>query len=77
MCTVSVKGEIRRYRRLHVLEFDSNRKRMSVILEYPDNSYRLLCKGAESSILPICSNGPTEITEQHVKDYAMVIIKVI
>ncbi len=38
---------------LHVLPFDSVRKRMSVILLHPVTRERLLyCKGADSSMLP-------------------------
>lgn len=71
-CSVSIKGEIRKYRRLHVLEFDSNRKRMSVIVQFPDDSIWLLCKGAESTVLPRCIAGPISETENHIEDYAMV-----
>lgn len=72
ICTVEFRGEERQYRRLHVLEFDSDRKRMSVIIQCPDGSIWLLCKGAESSILPRCVEGPLAETENHIKDYAMV-----
>jgi len=66
------QGEERLYRRLHILEFDSDRKRMSVIVQFPDESIWLLCKGAESTILPRCVFGPIPETESHIKDYAMV-----
>ena len=36
---------------LTVLEFSSDRKRMSVILRLPDGSVQLLCKGADSVIM--------------------------
>lgn len=72
MCTVTYQGEERLYDRLHVLEFDSDRKRMSVIVRFPDGAVWLLCKGAESSVLPCCSVGPKDETEGHIKDYAMV-----
>lgn len=73
ICTVSFKGENRRYRRLHILEFDSDRKRMSVIVQFPDDSIWLFCKGAESSVLPHCNTGEVyRRTEQHIKDYALV-----
>jgi phospholipid-translocating ATPase len=65
-------GEERLYRRLHILEFDSDRKRMSVIVQFPDESIWLLCKGAESTVLPRCVFGPIPETESHIKDYAMV-----
>ncbi|KAI9914347.1 hypothetical protein PsorP6_008157 [Peronosclerospora sorghi] len=38
------------YKILNVLEFDSDRKRMSVIVETPEGSIELLCKGADTVI---------------------------
>lgn len=72
ICTISVKEERRNYRRLHILEFDANRKRMSMIVQFPDDSIWLLCKGAESTVLPHCVAGSRTETEKHIKDYAMV-----
>ena len=72
VCTVSFHGEKKHYRRLHVLEFDSDRKRMSVIVQFPDYSIWVLCKGAENTVLPVCTVGEVQKTEQHIKDYAMV-----
>ena len=46
--------------RLHVLEFDSNRKCMSVLVRDSKGQVRLLTKGAESSILPKCINAKTD-----------------
>ena len=43
---------IREYKKLFVLEFDSTRKRMSVVVEYPSGVVMLVTKGAESSVLP-------------------------
>ena len=37
----------RKYKRLHVLEFSSSRKRMSVIVRNAENQLFLLCKGAD------------------------------
>jgi phospholipid-translocating ATPase len=37
---------------LDVIEFSSKRKRMSVVLKYPDGRISVLCKGADSAILP-------------------------
>ena len=42
------------YERLQTLEFDSVRKRMSVIIRDPKGVIRLVCKGAEVTILPNC-----------------------
>ncbi|ETP50274.1 hypothetical protein F442_04264 [Phytophthora nicotianae P10297] len=38
------------YKLLNVLEFDSDRKRMTVIVETPDGAIELLCKGADNVI---------------------------
>ncbi len=69
---LTVLGQDRFYRRLQVLEFDSTRKRMSTIVLYPDDSIWLLCKGAESTILPRCVAGPIQETLEHINDYALV-----
>lgn len=39
------------YKILDVIEFSSARKRMSVIVEYPDGRHCILCKGADSFLL--------------------------
>ncbi|KAK5165715.1 drs2 neo1 protein [Saxophila tyrrhenica] len=46
------KDERKTYDVLDVIEFSSKRKRMSIIIRYPDGAIRLLCKGADSAILP-------------------------
>ena len=38
------------YQLLNVIEFDSARKRMSVIVRTPDNRIMIVCKGADSII---------------------------
>ena len=48
---VSIGGIIVTYKLLHVLEFSSARKRMSVILEKDDGQVVLYCKGADSILL--------------------------
>jgi phospholipid-translocating ATPase len=40
------------YEILDVIEFSSKRKRMSIIVKYPDGMIRLLCKGADNVVLP-------------------------
>jgi len=42
-----------RYSILGIHEFDSVRKRMSILVECPDKSIKLLMKGADSSVLRI------------------------
>ena len=71
---LTVMGQDRNYHRLQVLEFDSDRKRMSTIVRYPDDSIWLLCKGAESSVLKRCIAGPKQETQEHIDDYALVTI---
>ncbi|TWU74553.1 hypothetical protein ED733_006234 [Metarhizium rileyi] len=37
---------------LDVIEFSSARKRMSIVVRYPDGRISIICKGADSAILP-------------------------
>ena len=46
--TIDIMGEKETYKVLHVLEFTSSRKRMSVIVETPAGDIKLMCKGADS-----------------------------
>jgi phospholipid-translocating ATPase len=47
---LDIMGELRTYTVLNVMEFNSDRKRMSVIVERPEGDIVLLCKGADSVI---------------------------
>jgi phospholipid-transporting ATPase len=49
---IDVSGEQVVLKLLNVLEFTSKRKRMSIIVQMPDSTIRLLCKGADSILLP-------------------------
>jgi len=69
--TLNIAGQERNYQILQVLEFDSSRKRMSIIIRFPDGSIRLICKGAESHVIPQCVEGPVENTLLHINDYAL------
>lgn len=40
----------RKFKLLNVIEFDSTRKRMSVIVRTPENEILVICKGADSII---------------------------
>ncbi|KAH8650116.1 P-type ATPase [Xylariales sp. PMI_506] len=40
------------YEILDVIEFSSKRKRMSIIVRYPDGRVCIICKGADSMVLP-------------------------
>lgn len=43
-------GETVKYKLLNLIEFDSTRKRMTTVLETPDNEILVICKGADSII---------------------------
>uniref|UniRef100_A0A8C7YMN3 Phospholipid-transporting ATPase n=1 Tax=Oryzias sinensis TaxID=183150 RepID=A0A8C7YMN3_9TELE len=62
---------IPRYKLLHLLEFDANRRRMSVILQTPSGGTVLFTKGAESAILPFATSGEIEKTRLHVDEFAL------
>ncbi|XP_069928561.1 phospholipid-transporting ATPase IF isoform X3 [Oryctolagus cuniculus] len=68
---VKILGKLERYKLLHVLEFDSDRRRMSVIVQAPSGERFLFAKGAESSILPKCIGGEIEKTRIHVDEFAL------
>jgi phospholipid-translocating ATPase len=55
-CIVNILGEIRKYTVLQMMEFNSDRKRMSVIIRRPEGEYILMCKGADSVICERLSN---------------------
>ncbi|XP_067087900.1 phospholipid-transporting ATPase IC-like [Osmerus mordax] len=46
--TISEMGEETTYGMLALLDFNSDRKRMSIILKFPDGRIRLYCKGADT-----------------------------
>ena len=62
---------LKTFQRLHILEFDSTRKRMSVIVRNPSGSLVLVTKGAESSILPLCTAGPVLEVNRRIDEYAV------
>ncbi|XP_023688666.1 phospholipid-transporting ATPase IF isoform X2 [Paramormyrops kingsleyae] len=64
-------GKSERYKLLHVLEFDANRRRMSVILQTPTGEKVLFTKGAESSIFPHAKSGEVDKTRLHVDEFAL------
>lgn len=47
---VDFAGQELKYKLLHVLEFSSDRKRMSVVVKCPDGQIMVVCKGADSII---------------------------
>eukprot|EP01012_Entosiphon_sulcatum_P031609 TRINITY_DN4015_c0_g1_i1.p1 TRINITY_DN4015_c0_g1~~TRINITY_DN4015_c0_g1_i1.p1 ORF type:complete len:1191 (-),score=188.74 TRINITY_DN4015_c0_g1_i1:51-3623(-) len=58
---LDVLGQQELYDILAVLEFNSDRKRMGVVLRDPSGGVLLVIKGADSHVLPLCTpNGPDE-----------------
>ena len=63
------------YQLLNVLEFTSDRKRMTVIVRAPDGRIKVLCKGADSVLVPLLAQTPEnnrikQKTMAHLYDYA-------
>ncbi|KAE8284798.1 Phospholipid-transporting ATPase IC [Larimichthys crocea] len=48
--TITEMGQDATYEMLALLDFNSDRKRMSIILKFPDGRIRLYCKGADTVI---------------------------
>ncbi|XP_052793334.1 probable phospholipid-transporting ATPase IA isoform X2 [Mya arenaria] len=70
--TVDVFGKEERYEVLNVLEFTSDRKRMSVVVRMPDGKIKLYCKGADNVIYERLegSQRHSEITIKHLEQFA-------
>ncbi|XP_075058290.1 phospholipid-transporting ATPase IF isoform X2 [Mixophyes fleayi] len=68
---IKVLGKLERYQLLHVLEFDANRRRMSVIVQSPSGDKILFTKGADSAIFPNAKGGEIDRTRLHVDEFAM------
>ncbi len=72
---MDIFGERKIYHLLNVIEFTSGRKRMTVIVKCPDGKIKVMCKGADSIILPRLSNSPAnqdcvEVTNEYLEYYA-------
>ncbi|XP_019440608.1 PREDICTED: phospholipid-transporting ATPase 1-like [Lupinus angustifolius] len=72
--TIDIHGERQRFNVLGMHEFDSDRKRMSVILGCPDNSVKLFVKGADTSMLDVKDKSfdmdIIRATETHLHSYS-------
>ncbi|XP_071756362.1 phospholipid-transporting ATPase IA isoform X6 [Centroberyx gerrardi] len=69
---VETPGTEDKYELLHVLEFTSARKRMSVIMRTPSGKIRLYCKGADTVIYDRLADSSRykEITLKHLEQFA-------
>uniref|UniRef100_A0A5B6ZC45 Phospholipid-transporting ATPase n=1 Tax=Davidia involucrata TaxID=16924 RepID=A0A5B6ZC45_DAVIN len=73
---IDVNGEKLRLDVLGLHEFDSVRKRMSVVIRFPDNSVKVLVKGADTSMFSILEEDPERddhirhATQNHLNEYS-------
>ncbi|XP_020520769.1 phospholipid-transporting ATPase 1 isoform X2 [Amborella trichopoda] len=71
---IDVQGEKQRFNILGLHEFDSDRKRMSVIVGCPDQTVRAFVKGADSSMFGVLSKSINSdlvhVTESHLHSYS-------
>eukprot|EP00026_Physarum_polycephalum_P000158 Phypoly_transcript_00158.p1 GENE.Phypoly_transcript_00158~~Phypoly_transcript_00158.p1 ORF type:complete len:1281 (-),score=198.53 Phypoly_transcript_00158:23-3865(-) len=68
---VSIFGKEYHYEVLNNVEFNSYRKRMSVIVQMPDGTINLYCKGADSVIFPrLVDSDFNSATQAHVNAFA-------
>ena len=69
-----MQGVPLRFYLLNVIEFNSERQRMSVVARCPDGTVRLFCKGADATILKRLSPGQEaefmELTERQLRQFA-------
>ncbi|KAJ8890465.1 hypothetical protein PR048_009974 [Dryococelus australis] len=68
---VRISNKVCCYTRLAVLEFTSDRKRMSIVVQDDQGDIWLYCKGAEAAIIPLTEAGPTDKTLHHVGEFAL------
>ncbi|KAJ8550759.1 hypothetical protein K7X08_000129 [Anisodus acutangulus] len=70
---INVKGEKLRLDVLGLHEIDSERKRMSVVIRFPNNTVKVLVKGADTSMFSILSKDHEQIqnyTRNHLREYS-------
>jgi phospholipid-translocating ATPase len=66
---IEVMGQVERYMPLKLIEFNSTRKRMSVVVRCPDGKIILYCKGADSVIYErLAPDHDQALKEQITKD---------
>jgi phospholipid-transporting ATPase len=69
---LNIQGRAVRVKMLNVIEFNSDRKRMSVVCEMPNGVIKLFTKGADDKLLPLLE--PSHIIEStwgHLESYAL------
>ncbi|CAH1421748.1 unnamed protein product [Lactuca virosa] len=73
---IDIQGERQRFNVLGMHEFDSDRKRMSVILGYPDTTVKVFVKGADSTMFKVINKtlnvDTLKSTETHLHSYSSI-----
>ena len=68
---VSVDGTVVAIDVLNIIEFNSDRKRMTIVVRMPNGAIKVLCKGADTVILPrLQSENFKQATIDHLEAYA-------
>jgi magnesium-transporting ATPase (P-type) len=68
---IQIKDQVIEYELLNMLEYSSERKKMSVIIKCPDGKIRLFAKGADSAIRPLINNkNLLHTTDEHLLECA-------
>ncbi|GFP80645.1 phospholipid-transporting ATPase 1 [Phtheirospermum japonicum] len=71
---IDIQGERQRFNVFGLHEFDSERKRMSVILGCPDNTIKVFVKGADTSMFSVIdkslNSNMVKATEAHLHSYS-------
>ena len=68
---VSISGSTVQFRILHTVAFTSERRMMTTVVECPDGSVRIITKGADSSVIPRCVDGPLSDTGRAVAAFSL------
>ncbi|KAK8703459.1 hypothetical protein V6N13_047118 [Hibiscus sabdariffa] len=74
---IDVNGDKLRLDVLGLHEFDSVRKRMSVVIRFPDNTIKVLVKGADTTMFSILARETEkddqirQVTQSHLTDYSL------
>ncbi|XP_026825879.1 probable phospholipid-transporting ATPase IF isoform X2 [Ooceraea biroi] len=68
---IKINENVLIFKKLEILEFTSERKRMSVIVKDTAGDIWLYCKGADSAVLPLIVEGNLQETALHVTDFSM------
>jgi P-type E1-E2 ATPase len=68
------KKEVKKYKLLNLIEFDSARKRMTVVVKTPEGKIIVICKGADSIIEKRLKPGQKNlsVTQEFLEGYATI-----